>query len=452
MGNLPLEELGNEILSTARNEIYLSMRFLDVALAGLSFSLNPGISSTATDGDTLYFQPRYLLTAYEENPVLVNRAYLHNLLHCIFSHLYLPPMEDGNLWRLCCDICVESIVDSLPVSCLQKLPSPLREKTYQHLNQSCALYTPARLYRILENSVFYRQNMILLEQDFCIDSHEFWPRKKENSDTDSPQEREKQQKQETKWQEIGEKTRTGMETFERQAGTEAGTLLQVLKTSQEHSPGYETFLRRFAAWHETIRLNDEEFDTAFYTLGMDLYGNIPLVEPLEYKEEKKIRELVIAIDTSGSVQGTPVKRFLAKTFDILKSSRHFLKHMELRLLQFDTVIQEELRITDMKQLEALSESITVRGFGGTDYRCVFRHVAELQERGQLNRLQGLMILTDGYGTYPSEPPGYPAAFLLADFLRENRFRTGEPAWERVPAWAIKLRLKENEWRMEHESI
>ncbi len=36
---------------------------------------------------------------------------------------------------------------------------------------------------------------------------------------------------------------------------------------------------------------------------MELYGNMPLVEPLEYKETDRVRDFVIAIDTSESVRG-----------------------------------------------------------------------------------------------------------------------------------------------------
>ena len=61
MENSALTQLGNEILSTARNELYLSMRYLDVALAGLTYEISPLVSSSATDGEKLYFQPRYLL-------------------------------------------------------------------------------------------------------------------------------------------------------------------------------------------------------------------------------------------------------------------------------------------------------------------------------------------------------------------------------------------------------
>ena len=94
MEHQPIVQLGKDILSAARNELYLAMRFLDVPLAGLDYEISPAITSTATDGETLYVQPKYLLSSYEENPVLINRAYLHNLLHCIFSHLYLPTKEN----------------------------------------------------------------------------------------------------------------------------------------------------------------------------------------------------------------------------------------------------------------------------------------------------------------------------------------------------------------------
>lgn len=432
----PLIQLGNEILSTARGELYLSMRFLDVALAGLTYEMSPLITSTATDGEKLYFQPRFLMSAYEENPVLVNRAYLHNLLHCIFSHLYLPGKEKTDLWDLCCDICVEAMIDSLPYPCIRKIQSPIREKTYRYLEDKVTLYTPGRLYHILDNSVYYTENGLLMERDFCLDTHEYWPKKND------PESRERQQKSEKKWQEISDKTRTNMETFERRAGTNAGSLLQTLQISKPDEYRYDYFLRRFAAWHEEMKINDEEFDLSYYTLGIDLYRNIPLLEPLEYKEEKKIQELVIAVDTSGSCLGKPIRRFLSETYSILKNSKQFFRHIRIHLLQFDTVIQESTCITDMAKLSSMAEHFTVKGFGGTDYRCVFRYISKQQKEGKLSKLQGLMILTDGYGTYPSQPPGYPTAFLLADFLKEDSPSAREPSYDHVPSWAIRLRMDE----------
>lgn len=426
-----LARLGEEILSTARSELTLAMRFLDAALAALEYRISPAVASTATDGKTLYVQLRYLLSSYEENPILIHRAYFHNLLHCIFSHPCLIPEEDRELWDLCCDICVEAVMDSLPVPCLKKMPSPLREHAYRLLEENKILYTPERLYHFLRKTVFYRQNMLLLEQDFCIDSHALW--KKDGS---------QEEKQEKKWKEIQYKTKTNLETFYRTAGSSAGRLLAVLQLTTQEQCRYDYFLERFAAWREDLKINDEEFDAAYYTLGMNLYGNTPLLEPLEYKEEKKIKELVIAVDTSGSCLGSPVRRFLMETYGILKQAKHFFRRCRIHLLQFDTVIQKDFCITDFEQFFRMADEFPVKGFGGTDYRCLFDYIEKQQSEGGFHDLQGLMVLTDGYGTYPDHPPSYPTAFLLADFLQEHPARV-LPAFDKVPGWAMKLRMDEN---------
>lgn len=434
MENPALTKLGNDILSTARGELYLSMRFLDAALSALAFEMTPSIRRTATDGEKLYFQPRFLLSAYETDPVIINRAYLHSLIHCLFSHLYLPPKENRDLWDLSCDICTESLIDSLDYSCLKKTISPLREETYQKLTEKTSLYTPGKLYHLLEKSVYYRQNALLLEQEFAVDTHEYWPQK------DTP-EHERQKRNQSRWLDIRDRTRTNMETFQRRAGTGAGKLLQTLKIDPR-TRRYDHFLKRFARWREEIKTSPDEFDLTYYMFGLEQYGNVPLLEPLEYREEKKIYELAIAVDTSGSCQGAPVKSFLSETFAILQNSHSFFDHMRIRLLQFDTVIQEECILTDSSSLRDHARAFQVKGFGGTDYRCVFRHLEEQRKAGRLHEMQGLLILTDGYGAYPSSPPSYPTAFLLADFL--NRDSPPAPVYDRIPSWAIRLRIDEDE--------
>lgn len=74
-----------------------------------------------------------------------------------------------------------------------------------------------------------------------------------------------------------------------------------------------------------MRVNDDEFDYIFYTYGLKLYERMPLIEPLEYKEVKRIKEFVIAIDTSGSVSGELVQKFIQKTYNILKTRKAFHK-------------------------------------------------------------------------------------------------------------------------------
>ena len=78
-------EIGAQILQYARNELLVSLRFMDLALCRLKFQPSQ-TGTTATDGETYYFNPRYVFHVYEEGYAVLTRAYLHAVLHCIFYH------------------------------------------------------------------------------------------------------------------------------------------------------------------------------------------------------------------------------------------------------------------------------------------------------------------------------------------------------------------------------
>ena len=90
---------------------------------------------------------------------------------------------------------------------------------------------------------------------------------------------------------------------------------------------------------EVMRLDPDEFDYVYYTYGLKLYQNMPLIEPLEYREVKRIREFVIAIDTSGSTSGELVQKFVQKTYNVLKSTESFFSKINLHILQCDADIR-----------------------------------------------------------------------------------------------------------------
>lgn len=67
-----LIRIGTDILSASRNELYLSMRFLDLALSGLRYEMNLSSLYVGTDGEKILFNPRYLVQRYLSDRVLVN--------------------------------------------------------------------------------------------------------------------------------------------------------------------------------------------------------------------------------------------------------------------------------------------------------------------------------------------------------------------------------------------
>ena len=70
-----LQEIGSSILRAARDELYLGMRFLDVALSSFSYQMDGQVHGFGTDGRVMYFQPQMLGGLYRENRILVNRGY-----------------------------------------------------------------------------------------------------------------------------------------------------------------------------------------------------------------------------------------------------------------------------------------------------------------------------------------------------------------------------------------
>ena len=189
------------------------------------------------------------------------------------------------------------------------------------------------------------------------------------------------------------------------------------------------------AMGEAMQINDEEFDAIFYTYGLQLYRKMPLIEPLEYKETKRIKELALAIDTSGSCAGDVVQTFVQKTYNILKQNENFFTKINLHIIQCDAEIQEDVKICNQEEFDKYLESMKIKGLGGTDFRPVFRYVDQLVENKEFTNLKGLIYFTDGYGEFPERMPDYDAAFVFLDDEYSN---------PEVPSWAIRLVLSEQD--------
>ena len=236
------------------------------------------------------------------------------------------------------------------------------------------------------------------------------------------------------WEEIAKQIEMNLETFSREWGDEAGALIASLAVANRKRYDYADFLRRFTMLSEEMKINDDEYDYIFYTYGLDLYGDMPLVEPLEYKETQRIRDFVIAIDTSESCSGDLVKRFVEHTFSIIKKSEDFAHAVNIHVIQCDAKVQADTKITDLRDVDAFMDGFYVRGMGGTDFRPAFAYVDTLRKRGELADMKGLIYFTDGLGQFPDAAPDYDAAFVFMD--------TGERHTPAVPPWAMKVVLDE----------
>ena len=420
--------LAGEVLAQARNTLRMHLHFLDGALNQLGTAVHNEIVF-ATNGETLFYSPLHLLPRYKKEPDVITRDYLHVLLHCLLRHPFLHQRMERQWWDLACDITVESIISELGLESVVT-ERQARQKAYiAELRKEVKHFTAEKLYRhFLENPPAAQND---LRQLFRADDHGLWYQEQGFD----PGQAAGRGQAEQDWENLSRQAQMGMEAFSRHRGDQAGSLLQNLTAVNRERYDYTAFLRKFASRSEVMKLDLDEFDYIFYTYGLKLYHNIPLIEPLEYKDVKQIREFAIAIDTSGSVRGDVVQAFVQKTYNILRSTESFASKINLHIIQCDQVIQEDVKIESREEFDRYLENMTLKGFGGTDFRPVFAHVAELSAKGEFTNLKGLIYFTDGLGLYPERKPDFDTAFIFLDEDYNN---------PDVPPWAMKLILQPEE--------
>ncbi len=247
---------------------------------------------------------------------------------------------------------------------------------------------------------------------------------------------EEDERNERDWEEISKQIEMNLSTFSKEWGDEAATLMANLQLANRRRYDYTDFLRKFMVVNEEMQLNMDEFDTIFYTFGMDMYGNMPFIEPLEYKETQRIRDFAIIIDTSESVRGDLVRKFIEHTFDILKSSEDYSSEVNVHLIQADSKVQSDVKIRSLRDVDKIMSNFVIRGMGGTDFRPAIDYVEMLRTRGDLENLQGVLYFTDGFGQFPEKAPDFDVAFVFI----EDEEKEAPP----VPAWAIKVTIDEEQ--------
>lgn len=446
-----IEKLAGSIIELSRSTLLVSLRFLDRALTALTPAPQQK-KGIATDGRTLaYFAPD-VIRGYKAERELPTRNYLHAVLHCVYRHMFAEGLKDNAAWDLACDIAVENTITEIGLHDTAASREARQSAYIAELKENVKQLTAEHIYRYFLDNPPSEEEYAKLSELFSADDHGGWfelsdseneNRQDDDGDSgdDSPFGQEggssgmQQQELEEIWQEISERMETELDTFAKQQGAKAGSLLQNLREVNREKYDYAAFLKKFAVRGEAMKIDDDEFDYIFYTYGLELYEDMPLVEPLEYKEVKRIKEFVVAIDTSGSVSGELVQGFIQKTYNILKANDSFFSKINLHIIQCDAEVQSDDKITNAEQLEEYIRSVELRGLGGTDFRPVFEYVEKLRAEKELTDLKGLIYFTDGYGSFPEKKPDYDTAFVFVE--------NGDNNYD-VPSWAIKLILREDE--------
>ncbi len=121
---------------------------------------------------------------------------------------------------------------------------------------------------------------------------------------------------------------------------------------------------------------------------------------------KEYLEVVVALDTSGSISTNELTHFVSESHSIINS----IARVKMHLIECDMVIQDTTVIEEGQNITGGDlpwEGKELKGRGGTSFIPVFEHIEEEQLRPDL-----LIYFTDGYGSFPKFEPNYPVIWMM----------------------------------------
>jgi predicted metal-dependent peptidase len=112
--------------------------------------------------------------------------------------------------------------------------------------------------------------------------------------------------------------------------------------------------------------------------------------------------IIVAIDTSGSVDETLLGTFLGEVSSIMQQYPNY----EIDLITADAKIQSHQTFLPGEMLD-----YEVSGGGGTDFRAVFEYIDTHIDYPTI-----LLYFTDGQGTFPQGEPHYDLLWVMPEML------------------------------------
>jgi len=340
--------------------------------------LDASIPTAATDGRVVLFNPEFAL-ALSENEL--DAVMVHELLHAALLHCSRRGERDPYVWNVAADIVVNGII---------------RNETKLKLPEGACL-DPR-----LENFEVEEVYQILLErqpkmQDVWLGGDLLRAGSKSQRGAEEPRE-DGGFCDEAYWKQALQQASTLTE------GSGRGKISGALSRWIQHITAPELDWRSLL-WRFLVRtpVDFTGFDRRF--IGRGLY--------LEALEGDSI-SVRIAVDTSGSISGDVLGRFLSEVCGIVR----MYPHLEAQLFYADAQLFGPFELT-----ESFLEQ--PKGGGGTAFEPFFEHI---RLSGDPSADTILIYLTDGYGSFPESAPEQPVLWVVPPGgLATEEFPFGEVA-------------------------
>ena len=376
--NMPPEL--DSVLSILRTRLCTRTPFLGSLMLFAETIASDSIPTAATNGRQILINPEFFarLTLDEQEAVL-----LHEVLHAALLHPSRGLGRDAKRWNIAADIVVNGILSREGFA----LPKDsVRQQTLER-------FSVEEVYDLLEQSPWDKKN-------FPLSSPDLLPQAGMESDQGSipgSLGQEQSQATEAHWRNAVEQASIMAETLLQ--GHRPASLERELQTLKGGQLNWRHYL-----WRYLVRtpIDFRDFDRRF--VGKRMY--------LETLEDETVH-VAVAVDTSGSINNQQVQLFLNEVRGILLA----YPQLNCQLYYADAALHGPYTVTPYGNLPP------PLGGGGTDFRPFFTTLAQTHSPWVTTVA---VYLTDGFGTFPPEPPSFPVLWVVTPGGRDSaQFPFGE---------------------------
>ena len=412
---------GEELYQLLRSRLYRRLPMLALPLGLLDWHDCNG--KPGCDGRFFYASVSWLEAAAQKNAP-DGGVLLHSVLHAMLGHPWTRGGRDEARWTLACDMTAVFLQHRL-----LSLPMEGDVAKAYYVCRNGTQFSARSVYDQLCGG--FPLSLDALRDAFTRDSHSFWTRNSARQrrspgigDGDGAE-------LAALWARQTVRLSPYLQPDRPKIGSGTANQRLMLRALPENNTRFAALLRAFSVVRENRHVSDSDFSYSWYAYSMAHYDGAVLLEPLEYSEERKLRELVIVLDTSASCSRGIVEQFLAAVHAIVCREQLFFERFRLHIIQCDCTVQQDTLVTTLDEFQWYLDHLALYGGGGTDFRPAFSHIDALVASGELPQLGGVLYFTDGYGVFPPQPPEYPVAFVMLQYRYDDI---------NIPRWAMKLVL------------
>ncbi len=337
----------------ARTQLVLDHPFFGYLACYLQPKEKSDTASLATDGRHLLFNPEFVSKA---TPEQLRFTLAHVVQHLALDHAGRRRGRTEEMWDLASDFAANQLLVSYGFAVPPNLP---------------VAYDPAYAGRTAE------EIFDLIAKDWS--RHAETPRLDEHREGAEPAEEDRKE-----WKERVVRVTTLL----KQQGKLPGDLEQQVRDLLEPRVDWRRVLYRFILQTAKFDYSYARCNRRYVSQGIYLPG----------VQSERIENLVIAIDTSGSITDEQIRMFLSEVNAITLQFQ-----ITWKLLTCDSEVQDAYDVEGSIDLDR----VQIRGRGGTDFRPVFQWI-ESSGTAPI----GLVYLTDGIGEFPEAAPPYPVLWAL----------------------------------------